>query len=172
MRQWRWQSHSEHLPRERPGPDKQMAKNRASDPTILAVLPVGEDRRALEETLEGAGCRLQFVRSLQEVQAALGECAVAVVISDTGLPGGHGWKDVLAVLQLLPCPPPLIVADRLADERLWAEVLNLGGYDLLTKPLQPAELRHTVRMARRGAGELGEPADAAPKALKSEAAGL
>lgn len=133
---------------------------------------MGEDRGALEGILGRAGCRLQFARGLQEAQAALGECAVAVVISDSCLPGGHTWRDVQAALQSLPSPPPLIVADRLADERLWAEVLNLGGYDLLSKPLEPAELLHTVSMARVFGHDLMGPADAPQKPLKSEAAEL
>jgi DNA-binding NtrC family response regulator len=41
----------------------------------------------------------------------------------------------------------LIVTDRLADERLWAEVLNLGGYDLLLKPFDPEELLRVVSSA-------------------------
>jgi DNA-binding response OmpR family regulator len=35
----------------------------------------------------------------------------------------------------------------LADEALWAEVLNLGGYDVLTKPFDPKEVHHAVSMA-------------------------
>ena len=41
----------------------------------------------------------------------------------------------------------LIVTDRLADERLWAEVLNLGGYDLLLKPFDPEEVLRVVNSA-------------------------
>jgi hypothetical protein len=50
-----------------------------------------------------------------------------VVISEGRLSDGHSWKDLLLELQKIECPPPLIVADRLADGRLWAEVLNLRG---------------------------------------------
>jgi DNA-binding response OmpR family regulator len=46
-------------------------------------------------------------------------------------------------------PPPLIVSSCVADDRLWAEVLNLGGYDLLTKPFLAAEVSRVVRMAAR-----------------------
>jgi two-component system, NtrC family, response regulator PilR len=145
-------------------------QKRVPDPTILAVFPMGEDRRTLEGTLGRAGWQLQFAWGFKEAQAILGACAVAVVISESRLPGGYTWKDVLAVSQSLPSP--LIVADRLADERLWAEVLNLGGYDLLSKPLEPAELLHTVSLARRLGQDLTEPADAPQKPLKSEAAGL
>jgi DNA-binding response OmpR family regulator len=36
-------------------------------------------------------------------------------------------------------PPKLIVTSRLADERLWSEVLNLGGFDVLAQPFNPRE---------------------------------
>jgi hypothetical protein len=39
------------------------------------------------------------------------------------------------------------VADRFADERLWGEVLNLGGYDLLTKPFVREEVLHVLELA-------------------------
>jgi DNA-binding response OmpR family regulator len=51
----------------------------------------------------------------------------------------------------MDCPPPLIVSDRLADEQLWAEVLSLGGYDLLMKPFDAKEVHHAVSTACRRA---------------------
>ncbi len=44
------------------------------------------------------------------------------------------WKDLLHDLNSLSRPPSLIVAARTADDRLWADVLNEGGYDLLLVP--------------------------------------
>ena len=44
-------------------------------------------------------------------------------------------------------PPSLVVTSRLADERLWAEVLNLGAYDLLARPFNKNELTRTVALA-------------------------
>ncbi len=35
----------------------------------------------------------------------------------------------------------------LADGRMWADVLNLGGYDLLMKPLDPVETLRVLGMA-------------------------
>jgi DNA-binding response OmpR family regulator len=43
----------------------------------------------------------------------------------------------------------LIVCSLLADDRLWAEVLNIGGYDVLMKPFLPIEVTRVVRMAAR-----------------------
>jgi len=67
----------------------------------------------------------------------------------------------------MPIPPQLIVADRLAHEGLWAEVLNLGCYDLLMTPFEAAEVLRVVPLAwdfwKR---ELGRAA-ARPKLTKS-----
>jgi DNA-binding NtrC family response regulator len=69
-----------------------------------------------------------------------------VVISEQNLPDGD-WKNVVNAANLLPCPPPVIVTSRLADERLWAEVLNLGGYDVLAQPLDGEEVRRVTGSA-------------------------
>jgi DNA-binding response OmpR family regulator len=70
------------------------------------------------------------------------------VIAERDLPLGD-WKDLLAAIRLLPDPPLLIVTSRLADEYLWAEVLNLGGHDVIAKPFLLAELRWVLAGAWR-----------------------
>ena len=142
----------------------QVAKNPIAGRTILAVFPVGEDRTVLERTFELPSWQVQFARTLEEARATLRGFAFGAVISETHLPGGHTWKDLLAELHSMPDPPQLVVADRLADDRLWAEVLNLGGYDLLTMPLDAKEVLRTISLACRCAH------DPPPKA--SQAAGL
>jgi DNA-binding response OmpR family regulator len=62
------------------------------------------------------------------------------------------WKDVLEQVTILPDPPPLIVASRLADERLWAETLNLGAFDVLAKPFDRTEAIRVVGAAWRAWG--------------------
>jgi DNA-binding response OmpR family regulator len=69
-----------------------------------------------------------------------------VVIAESQLPDAS-WKDALAGLSRMAEPPRLIVSSRLADEFLWAEVLNLGGYDVLTKPFDPAEVFRVISLA-------------------------
>jgi hypothetical protein len=44
---------------------------------------------------------------------------------------------------------------RHADERLWAEVLNLGGYDVLRAPFQVPEVVEAVKAAIRKWRERG-----------------
>jgi DNA-binding response OmpR family regulator len=67
------------------------------------------------------------------------------------LPPGS-WKDVLEQVAILPDPPSLIVTSQLADERLWAEALNLGAFDVLAKPFDSAEAMRVVGAAWRAWG--------------------
>ncbi|MGA3018400.1 MAG: hypothetical protein ABSF62_14870 [Bryobacteraceae bacterium] len=57
------------------------------------------------------------------------------------------WKELLEQFDGLSSPPLLIVASRLADERLWAEALNLGAYDVLAKPFETAEVVRIFNLA-------------------------
>jgi DNA-binding response OmpR family regulator len=46
-------------------------------------------------------------------------------------------------------PPRLVVTSRLADERLWAEALNLGCHDVLAQPFRANELFPVLSFAWR-----------------------
>ena len=80
------------------------------------------------------------------MRAALHAHSFNAVITEGSLANGRSWKDVLNEIHRMAAPPPLIVTDRLADERLWAEVLNLGAYDLISKPFVPREVLHVVHV--------------------------
>jgi len=88
--------------------------------------------------------------SCRDGMALLRDHHVPVVICDAGLRGG-GWHALLEELADWPAPPALIVSSRLADEQLWAEVLNLGGYDVLRQPLDEREV---MRLFARNGIEL------------------
>ncbi|MGH9627599.1 MAG: hypothetical protein ACRD7E_04530, partial [Bryobacteraceae bacterium] len=72
---------------------------------------------------------------------------VGVVIADRTLPCGTCWKQLLAELGGYPNAPELVVASRLADDLLWAEVLILGGYDVLIAPLESTEVCRVLGLA-------------------------
>jgi DNA-binding response OmpR family regulator len=133
-----------------------VAEKPIANPTILAVFSGIEDRTSLVNIFVQSGWEVRFTCTLSETQAALRASPPGVILSDSRFSDGRGWSDMLNELQKLEDPPPLIVADRLADEHLWAEVLNLGAYDLLTKPFAPKEVLHAVSMAcRRRESEQG-----------------
>jgi DNA-binding NtrC family response regulator len=69
-----------------------------------------------------------------------------VVICESCLPDGN-WKDILSQVAVLPDAPRLIVTSREPDESLWAEVLNMGGYDVLATPFEKDEVIRAVSWA-------------------------
>ena len=116
--------------------------------SVLALLASSADREALRVIIVHSKWKLRFEEGLRDLRHVLDDADVGVVLSDCALPDGHSsWKDLLRVVEAAPPARPLIVTDRVADERLWAEVLNLGAYDLLAKPFQPEEVFHAISLA-------------------------
>ncbi|MGA3096797.1 MAG: hypothetical protein ABSF25_10120 [Bryobacteraceae bacterium] len=107
--------------------------------SALLVSAVEEDHEFLGQVFSHQGWRLYKARTLESAADLLRRTPVPVVITERDLPLGN-WKDVLAAIQQLPQSPLLIVTARLADELLWAEVLNLGGHDVLSQPFRVNEL--------------------------------
>jgi len=120
----------------------------ATSVSVLALLPSHEDQASLNEIFWHSKWNLHFVENLGHARVLINQLPPGVVISDCRLPDGS-WKDVLRELRRLPGEPPLIVASRRVDERLWGEVLNLGGYDVLATPFQAQEVVQSVSLAWR-----------------------
>jgi CheY-like chemotaxis protein len=112
----------------------------------LAISPSVEDLLFLERKFKEAHWKLSIAGTYREALAELGEQPLPVVLSDCQLPDGS-WKDVLSRLARMRDRPRLIVFSRDADEGLWSEVLNLGGFDLLTTPFREEELVFAVGSA-------------------------
>jgi FixJ family two-component response regulator len=71
-----------------------------------------------------------------------------VVLCETDvLPGT--WRDLLEQVTRVPNAPAVIVSSRLADDRLWAEALNLGAWDVLARPFVKSEVVQAVSAAWR-----------------------
>ncbi len=116
-------------------------------PSVLAVLSCSEECTCLRRIVSGTDWAFHFTSTFREAGAILRASRIGVVICEGHFDDGHNWKDLLNEVQKMPFPPELIVADRLADEPLWAEVLNRGCYDLLMTPLRAEEVRHVVPLA-------------------------
>jgi len=125
-----------------------MAEKGIANATVLAII-AEEDWAPLGEVFAGSIWKLVCASTLFETQTASWRNPPGVVICDVRLSDGHSWKDLLHEIRQMEDPPPFIVADRLANERLWAEALNLGAYDLLAKPFEVQEVWHAVTTACR-----------------------
>jgi DNA-binding response OmpR family regulator len=117
----------------------------------VSALLVGEfadERLLLREIFRNCGWRLFEASDRRQALQALERNPVRVVITETSLPSGD-WRKVLRDLRKLPVPPQLVVTSRLADDHLWAEVLNIGGFDVLARPLDRDEVERVVASASR-----------------------
>jgi DNA-binding response OmpR family regulator len=111
---------------------------------ILSVSPSANDHETLRQILKDVPWNISVARTLSEAVIQLQrERVPLIVVCESQLPDGT-WKDVLNHIVECQQPPSLIVTSRLADEYLWAEVLNLGAYDVLSKPFNEREVRHVL----------------------------
>ncbi len=116
--------------------------------SVLAVSPADEDYLSLEHVFSHSNWRLDRVRTCREAAEALRRGEFPVIICAARLPDGT-WKDLLEELRAYTVPPRLIVSSAAADDSLWGEVLDLGGYDVLGKPFDPREVIRVVSLAWR-----------------------
>ena len=127
-------------------PTAQAPSNRAEVVEVLLVSSLPETHASLRRIFGHSNWLLHEVSTRREALAYLRDNSGAVVICERDLPDGD-WKLMLSTLHSLPMPPNLIVTSGLADEGLWAEVLNLGGYDVLAQPFEMQEVYREVFLA-------------------------
>jgi DNA-binding NtrC family response regulator len=113
--------------------------------SVLSVSPNNEDCEALERIFK-SGWTVVARSSTASILSALREIPIPIVIYDCDVSFGL-WSEMLERIALLPDPPLFIVTSRLADERLWAEALNLGAWDVLAKPFEADEVIRIVSIA-------------------------
>lgn len=113
---------------------------------VLIVSPFEEDHTALLGALAPPAFGPRSARSFREAAPLVGE--IPIIIAECHL-DGCCWKDLWHAVQVSPKRPwpRLIVAADAANDRLWAEVINLGAQDVLAKPFDSAEVRWVVNEA-------------------------
>ena len=113
---------------------------------ILSVSPDENDHNALFEIVDQLPFILTAAWTCGEAARYLDMESFGIVLCECNLPDGN-WVEILNRTSNALEPPLLIVTSRIADVSLWAEVLNLGGYDLLAKPFSRQEVRHVLTSA-------------------------
>jgi DNA-binding response OmpR family regulator len=119
-----------------------------SEATLLVVSPCPEDHDFIQRVCGDADRTVLSLETCREAAELVSRYDVGIVITERTL-GDGCWKEMWTRLSALPAPPLLIVTSLHADDRLWAEVLNLGGFDVLAKPLVADEVRRVVESADR-----------------------
>ena len=111
------------------------------------LIMAGERRLPLLAALESCGidvlpvCDCNEGRQMLEIQPQ-----VQVVLTDAALPDGD-WRGVLQIVAQAGANIEVVVCSRLGDHKLWLDVLEQGGYDVLVEPYEHEEIRRIVEAA-------------------------
>ena len=127
-------------------PRVSVVRRRRHSDVILAVNLCRQDCLFLRTIFAPFPWKLASVVTLAQGVRQAKSQSVPVIVCERDFQDGD-WKLLLEEIGRLTKPPRLIVASRFADERLWAEVLNLGGHDLLATPFDADEVHRVVSYA-------------------------
>jgi DNA-binding response OmpR family regulator len=113
---------------------------------ILAISFAVDDHNSLGQIVHEMPFLLTTTQTCEEAAMYLKQEKYDIILCDRTLPDGN-WIDILNQISGAAGRPLLIVTSRLADDALWAEVLNLGGYDVLAKPFRRQEVQFVLTSA-------------------------
>ena len=111
--------------------------------TILSISPVAADHDTLRRILSDQLWRIDIALTYREAVACLCRDRVDVVICECHLPDGT-WKDLLGHIAEMLDSPALVVTSGAVDAHFRSEVRALGGYDVITKPLDADDVRRVL----------------------------
>jgi DNA-binding response OmpR family regulator len=110
---------------------------------ILSVSAKDADHAALCRFIDGRRWQFLTAHTCGEALRELRCRGARAVFCELALPDGN-WKHVLEQIRGLQDPPRFAVVSPRADERLWFDLLDLGGHDVLSKPLVEDEVRNML----------------------------
>ena len=116
---------------------------------IVFVSASAGDARTFRELLDGSRWLVVNVPDLIGARAVIEKLRPQLVVCDTDIEGSGSWRDLLQGRPSFA----LIVVSRHVDEALRAEVLNLGGSDVLDKPFAVEEVERVIGRGLQGVRE-------------------
>ena len=116
------------------------------NPRILLAMPAARRERMLR-LLDRHSMNLSVADNLREARAKLaGPDAYDLALVDEDLPDGC-WRDLLQLIAENSTMCEVVVCSRFGDERLWAEVIQCGAFDLLAEPFERLEVQRILESA-------------------------
>jgi DNA-binding NtrC family response regulator len=115
---------------------------------VLLVSPNDSDHELLSKALEGTRWRLLHAHSCIEAVPILAAERFPVIIRDLEC-CDLGCVHAIRCTQVGAYPAPLIVAAPAPDFRLWEDVIDRGGLEVLPKPFEPAKVLKILEFAHK-----------------------
>ena len=113
--------------------------------SLIAVLPSSPDSHFICDSLNRDGIRVQLTHSPEEAVRLLASTEHPVILydADTGQP----WQDATRTFLAVRPNARIVLLMQSASRQTWLDLFDYGAFDLLLRPLQPADLRAVVRCA-------------------------
>src|SRR5207248_10638584 len=105
-----------------------------------------EEARLVEGLASRYLWRTTFHRTLDDGLQTLASAPRPLILYDRDVPG-CAWRDAIGRLVLSSPESCVVLASSVCDGYLWQEVVQLGGYDVITKPLQEEAVIQMLTLA-------------------------
>jgi DNA-binding NtrC family response regulator len=116
-----------------------------SEIRVLALVST-ELRESITRQLAPLGAEVTCVDCVAEITSRIRGTTYEVAILPATLPNAE-WEPLWDEMAQARQRPSILVYARRATFRLWAEVLDSGGYDLIVEPFSDLEFQETVSRA-------------------------
>jgi len=113
---------------------------------VLFVSPNREDATILSRMLGALSVPIEYVADLAHARIKILNGHHPVILTEANLSDGT-WLDVLELAHRATPRSEVIVTHAVADARFWAEVLNMGAYDLIAQPFATGEVQRILSNA-------------------------
>jgi len=110
---------------------------------ILFVSPNREDATVLSRMLGSVAVSVEYAPDVKQARVKMRGRSYPVILTESNLADGT-WVDVLDLAHRITPQSEVIVTNRNADARFWAEALNLGAYDLIAQPFATGEVQRIL----------------------------
>jgi DNA-binding NtrC family response regulator len=127
-------------------PETREAREQQPDRVVTVLTVAATIAQDLDNIFKRSNWVIHTAKNCEQATRILKSKQVPVVLCERNLPDGI-WTDLLSSEQTPEQQPVVIVTARHADESLWAEVLNLGGYDVLPQPFERSEVVRVISLA-------------------------
>jgi DNA-binding NtrC family response regulator len=113
---------------------------------LLIVTSRAEDVRELKLLLSETPWELTGISHLEDADAALKGAAVPILLFDRDSSGAT-WQSTMKRFIKLRRGACVVLLSNVSDQYLWEEVIQHGGFDLLTRPFRKEQVLSTLVFA-------------------------
>jgi DNA-binding response OmpR family regulator len=112
----------------------------------MVATPDDGQYQSLRRFFAGTDWKIFRVQTIAEGLSTVINHKINIILTEHELADGS-WMELIEALRPCRNAPRVLVSSSRADDRLWMDVLDGGGYDVLVTPFDRSEVLRVVQMA-------------------------